>query len=93
LRSEAGAIFVSALLFGLAHAPGLYLRGGHLAEGLSGSPTPAWAAAYSLAIISPTGLLFGVLWWRTRSFVLVVLLHAWADLLPNLAPFIRTWSG
>jgi len=37
-------------------------------------------------------LFFGVLWWRTRSFALVVLLHAWMDLLPNLADFIRTWS-
>jgi membrane protease YdiL (CAAX protease family) len=93
LRSEAGAVLVAAVLFGLAHAPGLYLRGGHLAEGVAGAPTAAWAIADSLAIISPAGILFGVLWSRTRSFVLVVLLHGWADLLPNLAPFIRTWSG
>jgi len=93
LRTEPGAIFVSALLFGLAHAPGLYLRGGQLAEGLPGPPTVAWAAAYSVAIVSPAGLLFGTLWWRTHSFVLVVLLHAWMDLLPNLAPLIRTWTS
>jgi len=52
-----------------------------------------WAIAYSIAVVSPAGLFFGVLWWRTRSLVLVVLLHAWMDLLPNLADFTRTWSG
>lgn len=93
LRSDVAAVFVASALFGLAHAPGLYLRGGHLAEGLVGAPTPAWATAYSIAIVSPAGLLFGVLWWRTRSFALVVLLHGWGDLLPNLARFIRTWAG
>jgi len=93
LRNEPGAIFVTAALFGLAHAPGLYLRGGSLAEGLTGPPTPALVVAYSIAVISPAGFVFGVLWWRTRSLTLLVLLHAWADLLPNLAGFIRTWSG
>ena len=91
LRTEPGAIVVGAALFGLAHAPGLYLRGGSLAEGLTGPPTAAWAIAYSIAIVSPAGLLFGVLWWRTRSLALLVLLHGWTDLLPNLAGFIRTW--
>jgi uncharacterized protein len=92
LSSEAGAVFVAAAVFGLAHAPGLYLRGGHLAEGLAGVPTWSWAVAYSIATVSPAGLFFGVLWWRTRSLLLVVFLHGWMDLLPNLAEFIRTWS-
>jgi uncharacterized protein len=60
---------------------------------VEGQPAIAWAIAYSIAVVSPAGLLFGVLWWRTRSFPLVVLLHAWMDLLPNLADFTRTWSG
>ncbi len=81
------------MLFGLAHAPGLYLRGAHAMEGLSDPPTLAWAVAYSVAVISPAGLLFGTLWARTRSLGLVVLLHGHMDLLPNLAPFIRDWGA
>ena len=42
-------------------------------------------------MVSPIGLMFGVLWARTRSLLLVVLLHGWTDLVPNLAPFVRTW--
>jgi membrane protease YdiL (CAAX protease family) len=93
LKSELGAICLGSLLFGLAHAPGLYLRGASLMEGADAHPTMLWAIAYSVAIISPAGLLFGVLWSRTRSLVLVVALHALTDLLPNLAPLIQAWSG
>jgi hypothetical protein len=37
--------------------------------------------------------MFGVLWARTRSLLLVVLLHGWADTIPNLAPLVQTWLG
>jgi len=93
LRTETGAVLISAALFGLAHAPGLHLRGAQVAEGFGGVPTVSWAVAYSMAIISPAGILFGVLWWRTRSLPLLVILHGLGDLLPNLADFIRTWMG
>jgi hypothetical protein len=43
-------------------------------------------------VVSPVGLAFGVLWSRTRSLALVVVLHGWADLVPNLAGFVRTWA-
>lgn len=39
LRTEIGAILISAGLFGLAHAPGFHLRGAHVAERFSGVPT------------------------------------------------------
>ncbi len=91
LNSELAAIFLASLLFGLAHAPGLYLRGASLMEGADAHPTLTWAIAYSVAIISPAGILFGVLWSRTRSLLLLVVLHALIDLLPNLAEFIETW--
>ncbi len=90
--SDVLAVCVASLLFGLAHAPGLYLRGAHAMEGVAAQPSIAWAVAYSIAVISPAGLLFGTLWARTRSLGLVVLLHGLTDLLPNLAGFIRTWS-
>lgn len=89
LKSDSAAIAVAALLFGLAHAPGLYLRGASLMEGADAHPSVLWSVAYSIAVISPAGLLFGVIWARTRSLALVVILHGLTDLLPNLAPFMQ----
>lgn len=93
LKSETAAIVGMSLLFGLAHAPGYVLREAHLMEGMAGAPDPLTAAAYSIAVVSPIGIMFGVLWARTRSLLLVVLLHGWTDTIPNLAPFVRTWLG
>ena len=81
------------ILFGLAHAPGYVLRDGSAMEAMKEVPSALSAAAYSIAIVSPMGILFGVLWARTRSLLLVVLLHGWADTVPALAPFVRTWFG
>jgi len=90
-RSETAAIVAMSLLFGLAHAPGYVLRGAHLMEGMSSAPDALTAVAYSIVSVSPIGLVFGVLWARTRSFALVVLVHGFTDLIPNLAPFVKTW--
>lgn len=89
--SQVAAVAWASLLFGLAHAPGLWLRGGHLMEGVAHA-TPAWAIAYSIVMIAPAGIVFGVLWARTRSLWLIVPLHGMVDLLPQLAPFIRAWT-
>jgi membrane protease YdiL (CAAX protease family) len=91
-RSQVAAVLWASLLFGLAHAPGLYLRGAHAMEGVAETSVP-WAVAYSIVMIAPAGIAFGVLWARTRSLWLVVALHGTVDLLPQLAPFIRAWSG
>ena len=90
--SPVAAVAWASLLFGLAHAPGLWMRGGHLMEGVA-QATPAWAIAYSVVMVAPAGVAFGVLWSRTRSLWLVVPLHGMVDLLPHLAPFIRDWTG
>lgn len=90
--SQVAAIAWTSLLFGLAHAPGLYLRGASLMEGIA-DPTPGWAIAYSVVMVAPVGIVFGVIWARTRSLWLLVPLHGTVDLLPNLAPFIRAWTG
>ena len=92
LRSETAGLVAMAVLFGLAHAPGYVLRGAHAMEGFAAAPDPLTAAAYAIVVVSPIGLAFGVLWARTRSLLLVVLLHGWADLVPNLAEFVRTWT-
>ncbi len=93
LDSEFAAVCLASLVFGLAHAPGLYLRGASLMEGADAHPTLLWSVAYSIAIISPAGFLFGALWSRTRSLGLIVLLHALTDLLPGIAPFYQSWNG
>jgi uncharacterized protein len=91
LRSEAGAVVTGSLIFALAHVPGLYLRGHPGVDGYSTDPLQV--AAYSVAALSPIALLFGTLWARTRSLLLIVLLHAAVDVLPNLAEFIHIWAG
>ena len=91
-RADAPALLWGALLFGLAHAPGLYLRGGAAMEGMD-EATISWAIAYSMVMIAPIGLAFGVLWARTRCLWLVVVLHGLTDTLPNLTPFIRHFGG
>jgi len=89
LRSETAAIVVMALLFGLAHAPGYVLRGGYAFEGMAGPPDPLTAATYSIVVVSVIGFMFGVLWARTRSLWLVVLVHGFTDTIPHLAEFVK----
>lgn len=93
LRSEAAGVVAMALLFAVAHAPGIVMRGQHLMEGMSSAPDPLTAVAYTIAVVSPIGIMFGVLWARTRSLLLLMLLHGWTDLVPNLAPFVQTWTA
>jgi membrane protease YdiL (CAAX protease family) len=84
-------IGISSILFGLAHAPGLYLRGG---PGVDGWSTDVFQViAYTIATLAPLSLLFGFIYARTKSLLLVVLLHAAVDVLPNTASFVRTWVG
>jgi membrane protease YdiL (CAAX protease family) len=88
LRSEVAGIVVAAILFGLVHAPGLYLRPQTTGEGLS-HPSLLFAIGYSVVIVSVAGLFLGTLWARTRNLAVVVVVHAATDLLPNLVDFMR----
>jgi CAAX protease family protein len=89
-KSPWAGVFVTALVFALAHTPGLFLRGGPGVDGWS--PDPLQVAAYTIATLSPLGLLFGLIYARTKSLLLVVLLHGLVDVLPNMAEFIRIWT-
>jgi len=89
-RSPAAAIFTASVLFGLAHAPGLYLRGAGSYEGFAGPPSPLLAVAYSIVVMSVAGLFLGTLWARTRNLLLVVLVHAATDVVPQLVDVSRT---
>jgi membrane protease YdiL (CAAX protease family) len=91
LRSPAAAIPVASLIFALAHAPGLYLRGGPGVDGWSADPLQV--AAFAIATLSPIGLFFGTLWWRSRSLLLIVLLHGAIDVLPNMPEFLEHFAG
>jgi membrane protease YdiL (CAAX protease family) len=90
LKTEAGAVVTGAVLFALAHVPGLFLRGHPGVDGYSTDPIQV--IAFAIAVLSPVALLFGTLWARTGSLLLIVLLHAAVDVLPNLADFVRTWA-
>jgi membrane protease YdiL (CAAX protease family) len=90
LRSELSAIVLMSLLFGLAHAPGLYLRTSLTQEGLPAHPPLLMAIGYSIVITSVAGFFFGVLWARTLNFVLIVLVHAMVDLLPDVLPTLQS---
>jgi len=91
-RSTAAGIFLSALVFGLAHAPGLWLRGAGAIEGLGGAPSLPVSIAYSVTTMGIAGILFGVLWARTRNWLLIVALHGLGDALSNAPAFIATWK-
>lgn len=89
MKSEAGAVFVAGLLFALAHVPGLYMRADASVSGHSQSLIQV--VAYAIAVLSPIGLSLGFVWARTRSFLLIVVLHTLIDLLPAIPDFARTW--
>lgn len=89
-KSAWAGVFVTSLIFGVAHAPGLFFRGGADVDGWSTDP---WQViAYTIGVLTPISLLFGLIYARTKSLLLVVLLHGLVDVLPNMADFIRTWT-
>ncbi len=89
-RSAWTGIAVTSILFGLAHAPGLFLRGGPETDGWSTDPLQV--IAYTIATLAPLSLFFGFLYARTKSLLLVVLLHGLVDVLPNMTEFIEIWG-
>lgn len=91
LRSPWGGLVLAALLFGLVHAPGLYLRTAATRELLGPHPPLLLAVGYAIVVTSLAGLFLGVLWMRTKNFAVVVIVHAAADLLPNLVPWIKAF--
>ena len=89
-QSPAAGIALTSVLFALSHWPGLYLRGGPEVDGWS--PDPIQVAAFTIATLSPLSVALGVLWARSRSLLLVVLVHGAIDALPNTADLVRSWT-
>jgi CAAX protease family protein len=65
-RSEVAGAFGATMIFAVAHIPGLYFRADQSAALGTSSPTIWLCTAYAIAVLSPIGLLFSVLWTRTR---------------------------
>jgi len=91
LRSRWGGLVVAAVLFGLVHAPGFYLRPAATQEALGAHPSLFMAVGYSIVMTSLAGLFLGVLWMRTKNFAVLVIVHAAGDLLPNLVPWAKAF--
>jgi membrane protease YdiL (CAAX protease family) len=90
-RSEVTGVVLMSLAFGLAHAPGFIFRNAGEVEGLGANPSALDAIAYSIATIAIIGILFGVIWARTKNLIALILIHAAIDLLPNVSGFVKTW--
>lgn len=90
LKSPVTAIVVTSLLFALSHWPGLYLRGNADVDGWSTDPIQV--AAFTIATLSPLSIALGLLWGRSRSLLLIVLVHGAIDALPNTAELVHIWS-
>jgi len=91
-KSEVSGIVLMSLVFGLAHAPGFIFRQAGSVEGLGANPSALDAIAYSIVVLSVSGILFGVMWARTKNLFALMLIHAAADLLPNFANFVQVWK-
>jgi uncharacterized protein len=92
LKSEIGGVALMSLIFGLAHAPGMIFRHAGEVEGLGPNPNALDAIAYSIVTLAVSGILFGVLWARTKNLAALICIHAAGDLLPNFSDFVRTWQ-
>jgi uncharacterized protein len=91
LQSPLTAILMTSVIFALCHVPGLYLRGTPDTDGYS---TNLWqVAAFTIATLSPLSIALGVLWQRSRSLLLVVLVHGAIDALPFTAEFVKIWGS
>jgi uncharacterized protein len=91
LRSAWGGLVLAALIFGLVHAPGFYLRTAATQESLGSHPSLLMATGYAIVITSLAGLFLGVLWMRTKNLAVVAIVHAAGDLLPNLVPWAKAF--
>lgn len=91
LKSEMAGIVAMSILFGLAHAPGFYYRAAATHEALGGHPSWLMAIGYSIVITSTAGFFLGVLWMRTRNLLLVMIVHAAGDFIPNFVPMLKSW--
>ena len=88
LNSPLSGICAASLLFGLAHAPGIYLRSAGKTGPLGEHPSLLDSVLYTILVLSPTGWFMGLLFWRTQSLLAPILVHAGVDTVAHMAEFI-----
>jgi len=91
LKSETAGVVLMSVLFGLAHAPGMYLRTTKTLEVLGPSPSLLMSVGYSIVVTSVAGFFLGVLWVRTKNLAILILVHAAGDLVPNVVSILKAW--
>jgi len=89
LGSPLAGICLTSLLFGLAHAPGIYLRRGDRLGPLGEKPSALDSILYSVIVLGPTGWFTGLLYWRTQSLLAPILVHAAIDAVAHTVEFIE----
>jgi membrane protease YdiL (CAAX protease family) len=90
LKSPVAGILLTSVLFSLSHWPGLYLRGSPGVDGWSTDPIQV--ATFTIATLSPLAVALGLLWARSRSLLLIVLVHGAIDALPGTAELVHIWG-
>ncbi|MBN2147795.1 MAG: CPBP family intramembrane metalloprotease [Anaerolineales bacterium] len=89
LGSPLAGICLTSLLFGLAHAPGIYLRRADKVGPLGEKPSLLNALLYAIMVLSPTGWFTGLLYWRTQSLLAPIVVHAAIDAVAHAVEFIE----
>ena len=89
LGSPMAGICIASLLFGLAHAPGIYLRRGDKNGPLGERPSLLDSVLYAILALSPTGWFTGLLFWRTQSLLAPILVHAAVDAVAHTSEFLE----
>ena len=92
LGSPLAGICLTSLLFGLAHAPGIYLRSGDKDGPLGEKPSLLNSILYGIIVLSPAGWFTGLLYWRTQSLLAPILVHASIDAVAHAVDFIRAMT-
>jgi len=90
-KSTSWGIVLASLLFGLAHAPGMYFREAGAVDGLSTNPSVMTTISYCIAVQATAGLPFAIIWSKTRNLWLLMAIHAAADLLSNYSSLIESF--
>ncbi len=91
-KSEVTGVVLTCLIFGLAHAPGLILRGAGIISPVGDSPSILLGVGYSIVVLSVTGFCFGIIWSRTKNLLVLMVIHASGDLLPGFGEIVKAFN-
>ena len=91
-NSGIAAICVTSLIFGIVHAPGMYLRNAGVLDGIGEAPSLFTSLSYCIAVQSLPGFFFGIIWHKTKNLWLLMAIHALVDLLPGFPEFVSVWG-